>query len=210
MVAVIDPLSGVVSMVDTVLTRLEAREQKLKERMDVLDALIDLLHVLRAWADAAAHTDAALSSWLKTKRSPEAERKLRGAVIAQHHPAQDAQWRFRPQRQSRKDESQSRKDVGPARASLSDVLYVYAPELEAEFAKVLAERNEVLASFERERPGFLRRWAGALAPSDRTAEAAYIDLQEVRQTTSNLQRATRQLAEFIATHFDPKDVSIHS
>lgn len=85
MVAVIDPLSGVVSMVDTVLTRLETREQKLKERMDVLDALIDLLHVLRAWADAAAHTDAALSSWLKTKRSPEAEMILRGAIKDQYH-----------------------------------------------------------------------------------------------------------------------------
>jgi hypothetical protein len=205
MVAVIDPLSGVVSMVDTVLTRLETREQKLKERMDVLDALIDLLHVLRAWADAAAHTDAALSSWLKTKRSPEAEKILRGAIERQYHPAMDAQWRFRPQRQSRKDESQTRKHVGPARASLSDVLYAYAPEFEAEFAKVLAERNEVLASFERKRPGLLRRWFG----SPYTAEAAYIDRQKFERTTSNLRRATRQLADFIATHFDPKDVSIH-
>jgi hypothetical protein len=206
MVAVIDPLSGVVSMVDTLLTRLDAREAKLKERMDVLDALIDLLHVLRAWLEAAAQTDEALSFWLKTPQSPEARELLRIARVAQGVHMEEAHSTFRPP-------PRSRKDVRPAKASLSDLLYVYAPEFEAEFAKVLGERKKVLASLERDRPGFVKRWAAALAPgaaSPYAKEAAKVDLRAFRQATSNLHRITRQLADFIATRFEPKDVRVRS
>lgn len=206
MVAVIDPLSGVVSMVDTLLTRLDAREARLKERMDVLDALIDLLHVLRAWLDAAAQTDEALSFWLKTPQSPEARELLRIARVGQGVHMEEAHSTFKP-------EPRSRKDVRPAKASLSDVLYAYAPEFEADFARVLGERKEVLASLERERPGLVKRWAAALAPgvaSPNRKEAVGADLRAFRQATSNLHRITRQLADFIRTRFDPKDVTVRS
>jgi hypothetical protein len=191
-------------MVDTLLTRLDAREAKLKERKDVLDALIDLLHVLRAWSDAAAQTDEALAYWLKAPTSPEARKLLMAARVKQGAFVEEAQATFKPL-------PRTRREVRPARANLSDVLYAYLPEFEAEFAKVLDERTKVLVSLEWDRPGFVKRWAAVLArgaASSSTNQAAQVDLRAAQSTTSNLWRITRQLADFIATRFDPMYATI--
>lgn len=68
----IDPLSGVVSMVDTVLTRLDAQkaadEESLRERVDVRDALLDLLRLLRLWTAAADETTSLLAEWVERRK----------------------------------------------------------------------------------------------------------------------------------------------
>ena len=196
MVAVIDPLSGVVSMVDTLLTRLDAREAKLKERTDVADALIDLMHVMRAWAVAASETDRALQYWLKDPKSRRAAKAAWRAGRLQRHPAQRAKSLFIPE----------------AKTGLSDVLFTYVPEFEAEFSKVLDERESVLRSLEWHRPGLLRRWL-AFVPSVEspyTKQAAEVDLRAARQATSNLHRTAQQLADFITAHFEPREMTVRT
>jgi hypothetical protein len=94
---------------------------------------------------------------------------------------------------------------------VSDVLYTYVPEFEAEFAKVLGEREEILDSLSRVRPGLLRRGLARLGiGSPYTKAAAELDLRAAQQATMNLSNATRQLADFIASHFDPSDMTVRS
>jgi hypothetical protein len=88
-VAVIDPISGLVNMVDTVLSRIDEREEKLKERLDVRDALLDLLHLVRAWADAAKATNEAFADWLSGTQ-PELEEFV-GASL-ELNPALKRSW----------------------------------------------------------------------------------------------------------------------
>jgi hypothetical protein len=68
-VAIIDPLSGVVSMVDTVLDRLDARKAarkaSLSERVEIRHALLDLLHLLRLWTATAEKTTLVLAHWVE-------------------------------------------------------------------------------------------------------------------------------------------------
>src|SRR5215212_9300704 len=56
-----------VEWVGVLLQRIDQKEKKLKKRIDVKDALMDLFHLVRAWERLAERTNQSLLEWIKSE-----------------------------------------------------------------------------------------------------------------------------------------------
>jgi hypothetical protein len=218
-VAIIDPISGFVTMVDTVLTRIDAREDRLKERLDIRDALLDLLHLVREWARAAKATNEVFAAWASGTQ-PELEADVKGRIGRTDRPVPS--WDEATLKQGVIAKAVSRKLGAPTvggeettekrpRATASDLIFTYAPELEAFFEETLEERLKLVegarGSLESPRPGFFLRSALALVyptreiPPMRDPAAESSQLAALEHSRENLDELARRLAAFIAANF---------
>jgi hypothetical protein len=131
-----------VSAVGVVLQRISDKEKKLKQRTDVKDALMELLHHVRAWERFAERTNQALLEWI-SKEKTEDERLYRealrhatirqsaraGSVIHSMGLSEDYPPIYETQ------------PSGPPKIStIADLFHVYAPDLEVNVRKVLDTR----------------------------------------------------------------------
>ena len=60
-----------VSTVGILLQRISDRERNIEKRIDVKDALMDLLHIVRKWERLAKQTNKALLEWVDNEKKAE-------------------------------------------------------------------------------------------------------------------------------------------
>jgi hypothetical protein len=237
MAGVIDPVSGVVSIVDTVLTRIDAREAKLKERTDVRDALLDLLHAIRTWARAAARTNELIAQLIVSEQRPPdrtfeinlTEASMRNIdagldVAALHGTPALATPGSRPLR-GKRGRPRSTAASPPAKAAsprstaaMSDVLFAYAPELEAFFEEIISFRLRAVEQvYERLRQSSHRpvSWRALFVlfgvpqrPATEAVVATDLDVNALKQSQQDLEAAAERLAGFIADRFEVETLRI--
>lgn len=208
MTAFIDPVSGVVSIVDTVITRVEAHKKELAERNDVRDALLDLLHLLREWSTAALATNQALARWVE-ERGGSATGLALGRAMFQFDVVQDVARRFG------KPGTVELPDRRRAQATLSDLFFAYAPDLEEGFAQVAERRLELLEDAQADLRAAgadrsaLRRVVAAVFPGAALRHNEIdVDLDALNTSAHELDRLARRVADFIRQNFKPGDLTV--
>jgi hypothetical protein len=127
-----------VSAVGILLQRISDKEKKLDQRIDVKDALMDLLHLVRGWESLAERTNQLLLEWISKEKTEDEllyRKQLREAASIQAASAADiashmglSEDYFAYQKQT---------STLPERSTLADLFHVYAPDLESDVRKVL-------------------------------------------------------------------------
>ena len=169
-------------VVGRIQERAAREDAKLRERLDLRDALLDLLHLLRQWQRCAEMTNY-LALLLIDEGQTDAD-SLDAVLADQQETADDVLRMFgwsdaSPRSKARaRDPHPDRRGDRAAKASASDVLFVYAPELEEGLRRAMLERRGVVASLEdalsdgRQMDGLRRAfcsdpWEGADGPTER-------------------------------------------
>jgi hypothetical protein len=211
MVEFIGAVGTVVSVTDTLLDRIDKREENLRERTDVRDALVDLLHVLREWWRCAFMVNYLLEEWIEAGKPADFER-LEGGMGLQWNIAESvlgasgyATWVGRFDTSTRSPQ-----------ATISDVLFVYAPDLERDFRTAVTTRMTDIERLRRElearaTPSVMQR---ALRRVTQNSEASIEDLEvadlaRFRQSEELLEGMSQKLAAFIAEKFGISELSVY-
>lgn len=128
----------VVTAIGILLERISAKEKKLEQRIDVKDALMDLLHLVRAWERLAERTNQLLLEWIskeKTEDELSYREQLREASMGQGLLAADVASHMGL---SEDYFAYSNQPSTPSeRSTLADLFHVYAPDLESDVRRVL-------------------------------------------------------------------------
>ena len=127
-----------VSAVGILLQRISDKEKKLEQRIDVKDALMDLLHLVREWERLAERTNQSLLEWISKEKTEDEllyRQELRETAQMQIGSAAGiasfmglSEDYFAYQKQT---------STHPERSTLADLFHVYAPDLESDVRKVL-------------------------------------------------------------------------
>lgn len=235
----ISPISDLVGAADKVVERLDAhakeRHERLRERADLRDAVLDLLHLMREWERAAQITTLRLRKLLASE-SKENRRELRFAIDSQREAARYV-FRSLGDRgglevvEIELDEitleptgRRSSRRIQPT-ASISDVLFVYVPEVEQQIRDATSARAEwlrMLAAGQgrgvgKGRWGILNR-LGLGRRGARTHDDAALglggelsprfDIVALESTVNALDEAAVRLAKFIEENFDVSDLRV--
>ena len=121
-----------VSTVGILLQRISDRQRNIEKRIDVKDALMDLLHIVRKWERLAKQTNKALLEWVdneKTAEEFEYRQRLRELGRLQSLEVQDAVNAL-DLTEEYPPIYATQYSKHPEKATVVDLFHVYAPDLE--------------------------------------------------------------------------------
>jgi hypothetical protein len=222
MVAWVGVLIGAIGVL---FDRIERREDRLQQRTDLLKPLLELYHRVSEWERFAKATNSKLSAWFHA-RTPEESSATASQVLfaahAQHSRAVDSGWWLEVDVDT--DETIEHRDE----LEFRDLIGIYAPDLEDQFRRVMSLRVGQLRRLqefvnepdpaeldyyllEREKKEELKLHLALLEWTDdpdpypvRVNEQL---LRDFEHSANQLSELRREIASFIKTHWDPKDIT---
>jgi hypothetical protein len=201
--------------IGVLFARIERREDRLQQRTDLLTPLLELYHLVREWERFAKVTNSKLAAWVHATTPEQRSTAARSAAEATgtqkviiHDIATDTGFNLTP-----RDTVEYRDKLG-----LSDLIAIYASDLEDQFRHVMRWRVEQLQSLQEfvntrtpmssaDDLADIFDWAWTGRSHHEFFEADEQDLRDFERSGEQLSELRREIASFIQTHWDPKDVT---
>jgi hypothetical protein len=193
--------------------RIERREDRLQQRTDLLKPLLELYHRVSEWERFAKATNSKLATWFHARTQEEsstAASQFLHAIGDQQIEAV-ASGRAMGVDVDAGETIEHRNEL-----ELRDLIAIYAPDLEDQFRQVIVLRVEQLRRLqefvneldptreEGELNSALRLWTDyPLRPVEINEQV----LRDFERSGNQLSDLRREIASFIETHWDPKDVT---
>jgi hypothetical protein len=191
----------------------------LQQRTDLLEPLLELYHLVSEWERFAEATNSKLAAWAHARTPEERSDAVIELVSASHLQmprAYDAAWRIGMRGTDSGDAVEHRDKL-----ELRDLIAIYAPDLENQFSHVMRLRVEQLqhlqdlANLHDPTVGAevglqqaLWVWSENYLLKGDIAEDTEQLLQDFERSGKELSELRREIASFISTHWDPKDVTL--
>jgi hypothetical protein len=209
-------VGALIAAIGVLFDRIDRREDRLQQRTDLLKPLLELYHLVSEWERFAKTTNSKLAAWFHAGTDEERSAAAREVVYA-----------MAPQRIHAVDSGRTiGLNVDPSliieerdESELRDLIAIYAPDLEDQFRQVIRLRvgqlrrlqEELINELDPVRAGddvkllyALQEWA------DKNFWFVEFDKQTLRdfeRSANQLSELRREIASFIKTHWDPKDVT---
>lgn len=202
--------------IGVLFNRIERREDRLQQRTDLLKPLLELYHRVSEWERFAKATNsklAKLATWFHARTQEEsstAASQFLHAIGDQQIEAV-ASGRAMGVDVDAGETIEHRNEL-----ELRDLIAIYAPDLEDQFRQVIVLRVEQLRRLqefvneldptreEGELNSALRLWTDyPLRPVEINEQV----LRDFERSGNQLSDLRREIASFIETHWDPKDVT---
>jgi hypothetical protein len=199
--------------IGVLFNRIERREDRLQQRTDLLKPLLELYHRVSEWERFAKATNSKLATWFHARTQEEsstAASQFLHAIGDQQIEAV-ASGRAMGVDVDAGETIEHRNEL-----ELRDLIAIYAPDLEDQFRQVIVLRVEQLRRLqefvneldptreEGELNSALRLWTDyPLRPVEINEQV----LRDFERSGNQLSDLRREIASFIETHWDPKDVT---
>jgi hypothetical protein len=199
--------------IGVLFNRIERREDRLQQRTDLLKPLLELYHRVSEWERFAKATNSKLATWFHARTQEEsstAASQFLHAIGDQQIEAV-ASGRAMGVDVDAGETIEHRNEL-----ELRDLIAIYAPDLEDQFRQVIVlgvEQLRRLQEFvneldptreEGELNSALRLWTDyPLRPVEINEQV----LGDFERSGNQLSDLRREIASFIETHWDPKDVT---
>jgi hypothetical protein len=199
--------------IGVLFNRIERREDRLQQRTDLLKPLLELYHRVSEWERFAKATNSKLATWFHARTQEEsstAASQFLHAIGDQQIEAV-ASGRAMGVDVDAGETIEHRNEL-----ELRDLIAIYAPDLEDQFRQVIVlgvEQLRRLQEFvneldptreEGELNSALRLWTDyPLRPVEINEQV----LRDFERSGNQLSDLRREIASFIETHWDPKDVT---
>jgi hypothetical protein len=199
--------------IGVLFNRIERREDRLQQRTGLLKPLLELYHRVSEWERFAKATNSKLATWFHARTQEEsstAASQFLHAIGDQQIEAV-ASGRAMGVDVDAGETIEHRNEL-----ELRDLIAIYAPDLEDQFRQVIVLRVEQLRRLqefvneldptreEGELNSALRLWTDyPLRPVEINEQV----LRDFERSGNQLSDLRREIASFIETHWDPKDVT---
>jgi hypothetical protein len=215
-------VASFLSAVGILLQRIDRREDRLEQRTDLLEPLLELYHRVGKWIAFAEVTNDALRKYRRAATRDErfqAAQEALGAAIAQADVGATAVVHVGfPEAGRHEAEHEDR-------LTFRDLLTIYAPDLEEHFRQVVEVRMEQLEALRRQakRVAMSRNVSSQQSAMDMQDVLTYWvdnpdilgkdtisekDLEDFERSKDLLIETQRELASYIRDRWDIKDINL--